>query len=103
MKNSHAVFVFTISQKWKGLSIFTAIMVLFLMMILSIYPEFTKIATAPTAELSGDGLIGITLTEDSKTGNFTLGWDRVPLAEGYALVQSDAEFKIGRASCRERV
>ena len=92
MKNSHAVFVFTISQKWKGLSIFTAIMVLFLMMILSIYPEFTKIATAPTAELSGDGLIGITLTEDSKTGNFTLGWDRVPLAEGYALVQSDAEF-----------
>lgn len=92
MNNSHAVFVFTLSQKWKGLTIFTAIMVMFLGMILSIYPKFTEMGTAPTAILGGDGILGITLTEDSDTGDFTLGWDRVLLADGYALVQSDARF-----------
>ena len=89
-----AVFFWTLRRKWKGFAIFVGATVVLNSLLISLYPEFSEIRGEAIAEALG-GDIEISLTQaNADDGSYVLGWGKHDEADGYALVESDADIPL---------
>ncbi len=91
---SLAVFLWTFRRKWKGLVLFIAANAALILLVITIYPEFSEVRGKAIAEALG-GDMEVSLTEDSKEGgDYTLRWGKYGGADGYVVVESDTEIPL---------
>lgn len=89
-----AVFVWTLRRKWKGFAIFVGATVVLNSLLISIYPEFSEFRDEAIAEALG-GDIKISLTQaNADDDSYVLAWGKHDEADGYVLVESDAEISL---------
>lgn len=91
---SLAVFLWTFRRKWKGFVLFIAANAVLILVVISIYPEFSELRGKAIAEALG-GDMEVSLTENSKEGgDYTLTWGKYGGADGYVVVESDTEIPL---------
>lgn len=94
MNSGLAVFLWTFRRKWKGLTIFIGAVGVLILVIVSIYPEFSELRGEAIAEALG-GDMEISLTENNETdGEYTLSWSKFGGADGYVVVKSNTEIPL---------
>lgn len=94
MNSGMAVFLWTFRRKWKGLTIFIGAVGVLILVIVSIYPEFSELRGEAIAEALG-GDMEISLTENSeRDGEYTLSWSKYGGADGYVVVQSNTDIPL---------
>ncbi len=93
--NSHlAVFLWTFRRKWKGFAVFIAATAVMIFALVHIYPEISQLQSKAIAEAFG-GDIEISLTRDSEaSGDYTLSWSKYGEADGYVVVESEADLPL---------
>ena len=94
MNNGTAVFLWTFRRKWKGLTIFIGAIGVLILVVVSIYPEFSELRGEAIAEALG-GDMEISLTENNETdGEYTLSWSKFGGADGYVVVRSNTDIPL---------
>ena len=92
--SSLAVFLWTFRRKWKGFVLFIAANAILILLVISIYPEFSAVRGNAIAEALG-GDMEVSLTQDTKEGgDYTLRWGKYGGADGYVVVESDSEIPL---------
>ena len=92
--SSVAVFFWTLRRRWKGFAIFVCATVAVNSLIISVYPEFSGLRDEAIAEALG-GDIEISLTQpNADDGSYVVAWGKHNEADGYALIESDADIPL---------
>ena len=94
MNSTQAVFFWTFRRKWKGFSIFIAATAVMIFAIISFYPTFSESrGNAIAKALGGDMEVSLTQTSEA-SGDYVLDWSKYAGADGYVVVESDAEIPL---------